>query len=79
MRGLRPRSFNPPSPFDGKRPRVGMRFLRERQERGERALVFEALKRVGHRPPAHTRLAGRIEDRSRQLIVGLQSDERLDR
>ncbi len=51
----------------GERARVWIRVLGQREERRQAALVFEALQRVGHRPPRHFRPAlGRRQRGRRQ-------------
>ena len=73
-------SFERAEPLRGERARVQVaRPPRKRQQRGQRALVLEPLQRVRHGPPAHRRLAGRVEHGGRERRVRLQPHERVER
>ncbi len=48
------------------------------QQRGKRALVFDTLKRVGHRPPLQPRLSVGAEHRRSKRIVAFQASEGVD-
>ena len=53
------------------RARVRVRILGQRQQRRQRSRILEALQREGDRPPAHARLARRVEHGGRQRSYAL--------
>ena len=73
------RSFSAPSPLTANARVYGFGVLRQRQQRRQRALVLEALQRERDRPPAHARLAGRVEHGGGELRIRLQPHQRVHR